>query len=206
MATTPDYFWGPLICLFSGMRIEECTSLQIKNLKMDDGILIMHITDAKTPNGVRYIPVHSFLIKLGLMDYIEEVKKMGHDGIFWYLTEGANGKLVNHNGTKKNLSRRFSKYLNDLEVKQANNCFHSLRHTTITRLVARNASNSIIYKLSGHKSDSSTHYDYLHELPTQTLKEAVEKLDYQESIDFTKYDWKPALAKIIARETKRAKQ
>lgn len=25
MAITPDYFWGPLVCLFSGMRIEECS-------------------------------------------------------------------------------------------------------------------------------------------------------------------------------------
>lgn len=129
MASTPDYFWGPLICLFSGMRIEECTSLQVNQIKTDDGILLIHITDAKTPNGIRYVPIHSFLLKLGFMDYVEEVKKLGHQGLFWYLSEGPNGKLANHNGTKKNLSRRFSRYLKDLGVKQDTNCFHSLRHT-----------------------------------------------------------------------------
>ena len=118
MAITPDYFWGPLVCLFSGMRIEECTSLELKNIKTDDGVVLMHIKDAKTPTGIRFVPVHSFLIKLGFLDYVEEVRKLGHEGLFWYLSEGALGKLSNHNGTKKNLSRQFSKYLKDLQVKE----------------------------------------------------------------------------------------
>lgn len=199
MATTPDYFWGPLICLFSGMRIEECTSLKLNQIKTDDGVLLFHITDAKTPSGVRYVPIHSFLIKLGLMDYVEEVKKLDHQALFWYLSEGPNGKLVNHNGTKKNLSRRFSKYLKDLGVKQDTNCFHSLRHTTITKLVARKVTNSTIYRLCGHKGESNTHFNYLHELPPNTLQEAVEALDFHSTIDFLSYDWRASLARIVGK-------
>ena len=204
MAITPDYFWGPLVCLFSGMRIEECTSLELKNIKTDDGVVLMHIKDAKTPTGVRFVPVHSFLIKLGFLDYVEEVRKLGHEGLFWYLSEGAFGKLTNHNGTKKNLSRQFSKYLKDVQVKEDDNCFHSLRHTTITRWVARKVNNSTIYKLSGHTSDNSTHYDYLHALPITALKEAVETLDFNELLDLESFDWKPSLQKILVREAKRA--
>ena len=66
MAITPDYFWGPLVCLFSGMRIEECTSLELKNIKTDDGVVLMHIKDAKTPTGVRFVPVRGCGRKLGL--------------------------------------------------------------------------------------------------------------------------------------------
>ena len=204
MALTPDYFWGPLVCLFSGMRIEECTSLEVKNIKADDGVQLMHFKDAKTPTGIRYVPVHSFLIKLGFLDYVEEVKRLGHEGLFWYLSEGAMGKLTNHNGTKKNLSRHFSKYLKAVQVKEDDNCFHSLRHTTITRFVARKVNNSTIYKLSGHTSDNSTHYDYLHDLPIQNLKEAVEALDFHEFLDFKDFDWKPSLIRLQAREAKRA--
>ncbi|WP_306546611.1 tyrosine-type recombinase/integrase [Malikia spinosa] len=204
MAITPDYFWGPLVCLFSGMRIEECTSLEVKNIKTDDGVLLMHIKDAKTPTGIRFVPVHSFLIKLGFLDYVEEVRKLGHEGLFWYLSEGAMGKLTNHNGTKKNLSRHFSKYLDKVQVKEDDNCFHSLRHTTITRFVARKVNNSTIYKLSGHTSDNSTHFDYLHDLPVKALQEAVEALDFHELLDLSSFDWKPSLEKVLAREAKRA--
>ena len=204
LAITPDYFWGPLVCLFSGMRIEECTSLEVNNIKTDDGVLIMHIKDAKTPTGVRFVPIHPALLKLGFMDYVQTVKGLGKEQLFWYLSEGVTGKLVNHNGTKKNLSRRFSTYLEKIGVKQDDNCFHSLRHTAITRLVARNVNNSTIYKLCGHKSDNSTHYDYLHELPTTTLKGAVDAIDFEQLLDLSKFDWKPALAKLLAREDKRA--
>lgn len=203
LAITPDYFWGPLVCLFSGMRIEECTSLEVSNIKTDDGVLIMHIKDAKTPNGVRFVPIHPALLKLGFMDYVQEVKNLGKERLFWYLSEGATGKLVNHNGTKKNLSRRFSSYLKKIGIKEDDNCFHSLRHTTITRLVARNVNNSTIYKLCGHKSDNSTHYDYLHELPTTTLKVAVDTIDFEQLIDLSKFEWRTALDLLLAREAKR---
>ena len=155
MARTPDYFWGPLVCLFSGMRIGESTSLEVRNIKTEDDVVVMQVKDAKTPTGDRLVPVHSALIRLGFLDYVNEVRQLGHEGLFWYLSEGASGKLVNHNGTKKNLSRQFSSYLKQIGVKQDDNCFHSLRHTTITRLVARKVNNSTIYKLSGHTSDNS---------------------------------------------------
>jgi hypothetical protein len=133
------------------------------------------------------------------------VRKLGHEGLFWYLSEGAMGKLTNHNGTKKNLSRHFSKYLEKVQVKEDDNCFHSLRHTTITRFVARKVNNSTIYKLSGHTSDNSTHYEYLHDLPSTVLQEAVEALDFHELLDLNSFDWKPSFHKVLAREAKRAK-
>ncbi len=178
-AIKPDYFWAPLICLFSGMRPEEVTSLEYKSFRQDDGIAFMQIKDAKTPAGVRRVPVHSYLIELGLFNYLDKVKTK--ERLFWYLKDG-------HNGTKKNLSRRFSEYLGKIGVKQDDNCFYSLRHTVITRLVARNVNNSTIYVLSGHVSDKSTHYDYLHELPLRSLSEAIETLDWHKNISFKGFD------------------
>lgn len=205
MAITPDYFWGPLVCLFSAMRIEECTSLEVKNIKTDDGVVLMHIKDAKTPNGIRYVPVHSYLIKLGFLDYVAEIRRLGHDRLFWYLSNGALGQLKNHNGPKKNLSRHFSKYLEKLGIKEDDNCFHSLRHTAVTRFVGRNVSNSNIYKVCGHKSDNSPHYRYLHDLPAKVLKESVEALDFHQMLDLSAFDWKPSLAKLLRREELRAR-
>lgn len=186
--------------LFSAMRIEECTSLQITSFKSDDGVPIMHVKDAKTPSGIRYVPLHPTLIKMGFLDYMEEVKKLGKTDLFWYLSNGALGELTNHNGTRKNLSRRFSEYLKKVGVKADDNCFHSLRHTTITRWVARNINNSTIYTLSGHKSEENTHYNYLHSLPSKALKEATDALDFEDTLDLKDFDWKPSLAKLLTRE------
>ena len=179
-AKKPDYFWGPLICLYTGMRPEEITTLEIKNIRQDDGIYFFQVKDAKTPAGVRPIPIHSQLIKMGLFDYLDKIKEK--EKLFWYLKNG-------HNGTKKNLSRNFSEYLGEIEVKQDDNCFYSLRHTVITRLVARKVNNSTIYVLSGHVSDKSTHYNYLHELPMTALKEAIETLDWHKKINFDDFDF-----------------
>ena len=38
---------------------------------------------------IRFVPVHSFLIKLGFLDYVEEVRKLGHEGLFWYPLKAA---------------------------------------------------------------------------------------------------------------------
>ncbi len=189
----PDYFWGPLICLLSGLRIEEATSLSVRNIKENDGALFFNIQDAKTRSGVRIVPIHSALIKLGLLDYIEEVKKAGHEKLFWYLVDG-------HNGTKKNLSRRFSLHLKRLNLKEDSNCFHSLRHTVITRLAAQGVNNSTIYVLTGHISNDdakNAHFEYLHDLPMLALQRAVEKLDFDKIIDLSDYDYKPSLNNVL---------
>jgi integrase len=183
LAIKPDYFWGPLVCLFTGMRIEEVTSLELKHFKTQDGIRILNVRDAKTAAGNRSVPIHSKLIELGFLEYFDEVKnRHGADSrLFWYLNDG-------HNGTKKNLSRRFSEYLVKIGVKEDDNCFHSLRHTVITRLAARKVNDSTSYQLTGHQSDKSAHYDYLHPLPVPVLKDAVEQLDFHNLLNFEKFD------------------
>ncbi|TKC91705.1 hypothetical protein FAZ69_04490 [Trinickia terrae] len=190
LAIKPDYFWGPLICLYSGMRIEEATSLEIADIKEQDGIPFFRVLDAKTPAGNRPVPIHSKLIELGLLDFVKRVQSVPdreNERLFWYLIDG-------HNGTKKNLSRRFSEYLQKLGVKSDATCFHSLRHTTITRFAGLNVNNSTIYQLTGHaeKGKGNAHFDYLHMLPMPTLKAAIEALDFHERIDFSNFNHRRA--------------
>lgn len=185
-AIKPDYFWGPLICLFSGMRIEEATSLELTDIKEQDGVLFFRVLDAKTPAGNRPVPIHSKLIALGFMDFVKRVQSMPNrenGRLFWYLIDG-------HNGTKKNLSRRFSEYLDKLGIKTDATCFHSLRHTAITRFASVKVNDSTVYQLTGHaeKGTSSAHFDYLHPLPMHSLKAAIEALDFHERIDLSNFN------------------
>jgi len=188
LAIKPDYFWGPLICLYSGMRIEEATSLELNDIKEQDGVHFFRVSDAKTEAGNRSIPIHSKLIELGFLKFVklsQSAKNRENDRLFWYLVDG-------HNGTKKNLSRRFSEYLVKIGVKDPTTCFHSLRHTVITRLSARMVNDSTVYQLTGHVDKKNAHFDYLHALPMLTLQAGIEALDFHERIDLSQFN--PAIA------------
>ena len=183
-AIKPDYFWGPLMCLYSGMRIEDATSIELSDIKEQDGVVFFRVSDAKTEAGNRNIPVHSKLIELGFLDFVKmstSVKNRENDRLFWYLVDG-------HNGTKKNLSRRFSEHLVKIGVKDPTTCFHSLRHTVITRLATLNVNSSTLFQLTGHVDKMNAHFDYLHPIPMPHLKQAIDMLDFHDRLDFANFN------------------
>ncbi|EGY26325.1 phage integrase family protein [Desulfovibrio sp. A2] len=76
---SPERFWCPLILLFTGMRRGEVCQLRPENIRMQAGVLIFDVNvvdgkQVKTPAGRRYAPVHPFLVELGLLKYVEEIK------------------------------------------------------------------------------------------------------------------------------------
>ena len=109
------------------------------------------------------------------------VKNRENDRLFWYLVDG-------HNGTKKNLSRRFSEYLVKIGVKDPTTCFHSLRHTVITRLASLNVNSSTLFQLTGHVDKMNAHFDYLHPIPMPHLKQAIDMLDFHDRLDFANFN------------------
>ena len=82
------YFWIPLISLYTGFRLSEISQLQINDIYKDTNInhYCFKITTLdekgnktkkiKTPNAKRTIPVHPILIKIGLLDFWKQIKKM----------------------------------------------------------------------------------------------------------------------------------
>lgn len=79
-------YWIPLIAAYTGARLEEICQLTVNDIKTDEatGIIYADITDigmaadgeqkkAKTKTSVRPIPIHSVLLKIGLMEYVEKV-------------------------------------------------------------------------------------------------------------------------------------
>ncbi|MCQ8119949.1 hypothetical protein [Methylomonas rosea] len=90
------YCWLPLIGLYTGARINEICQLNpAEDIKQDSatGIHYFHFTDEspsaegvdksiKTNSSRRVVPIHSKLIDLGFLDYVERVKTAGHKIIF----------------------------------------------------------------------------------------------------------------------------
>lgn len=80
----------------------------------------------KTLNSVRLVSVHSDLLKLGFLKYIEDLKACeGTKGIFPDFTV-ANGKL-NHN-----FSKSFARYRQHCGITEPGKTFHSFRHSVAT--------------------------------------------------------------------------
>lgn len=122
-------YWFPLIALYSGARLEEIGQLKTDDIKTcsDTGIVYMNISDsgisgdgqkkhAKNKNSVRPIPVHSALIKIGFLDYVEKRKGDKKDKSLFKLKRDNQGRLG------KGLSNWFSRY----EAKKGRNAGHIL--------------------------------------------------------------------------------
>lgn len=69
--------WCPLICLYTGARIGEVTQLRKEDFRNQGGIWFIRITpDAGTVKDKEYrdIPVHSRLVELGLLDFVNRAQ------------------------------------------------------------------------------------------------------------------------------------
>ncbi|WP_198085374.1 hypothetical protein [Variovorax sp. E3] len=72
----PNYFWLPILALFTGARLNELAGISLKDIFQSSGVWVIKIPPerAKTENSVRDIPIHKKLIELGFLDFYEQVK------------------------------------------------------------------------------------------------------------------------------------
>lgn len=62
---SPDFYWGPLIALFTGMRISEVAAIRCVDVSEAFGVQYTNIPKSKTAAGVRNVPIASALVGLG---------------------------------------------------------------------------------------------------------------------------------------------
>ena len=177
-----NYFWLPILALYTGARIEELASLKTNQIKQEEEIYFIELEKAKNFNSIRKIPIHQKLIELGFIKYFEKVKDK--EQLFPELKDGKNG-------FSKNCSRRFGFYLDKILIKDEQKVFHSFRSTFINRMTLLNIHPSIIMAIVGHyeqtKLDfSSAHFKtYQQEKPIKILKQNIDRLEFS----FLFKDW-----------------
>ena len=76
--TAPHLFWIPILGMFQGMRIDEICQLYVSDVVVVEGtpcISINREADKKLKNDAseRIIPIHGMLIRLGFMEYVDEL-------------------------------------------------------------------------------------------------------------------------------------
>jgi integrase len=199
----PDFYWLPIVALFTGARREEIAALKSADVKMVDDVQCIHIQKGKTADARRLVPVHPKLVELGFINYAKHLQETGEEFLFPHLTEGANGK-------GKNAGRQFSDWLDEVGITDKRKVFHSFRHTAITRLHATGANPAHVMQITGHSSETQgVHFHtYTHDVGLKALSDTLKKLVYPlefEPISVPDPTFKEFLANWKQQQAKRAK-
>lgn len=205
----PDFYWCPLIALFTGARAEEIASLDLEQIYPVRGIWVIDILKGKNANAQRRVPIHDKLVALGLVDYVASLRTAGHKKLFPHIKPGTNGY-------RKNMTRMFGTYLDlpKVDIVDPLKVFHSFRHTVVSALTNAGVNDGLKRAMVGHDIDTRTsaHDVYIHAsaLTIPNLHAAINLLDF-EGIDFTKLKlpkdaFLPVIAKRIAQQKSRKKK
>jgi integrase len=168
-------YYVPLISLFSGLRTSEVCQLRIERIKKIEDIYVFEINDVdentklKTVNAYRSIPIHSNLVKLGLLEYVKNRKQSGYSMLFDDLPKG------DYKDWSKPIGSRFYRIFKKLTfIDNKKPTLYGLRHTFIDELQQQEVAEHIVAELSGHTKKGITFGRYGKRLNIKLLKEKVE--------------------------------
>jgi integrase len=175
--------WAALIAAFSGMRLEEIAQLSVADIRDADAnggkltvVDIHNGGDNKLKNkaSVRLVPMHSALVRAGLLDYVKALPKSGplFPGLVRRASKG--GKI----GAR--LGELFRKKLVALDLKREGLCFHSFRHLVSNTLDKAEVRESDVARVLGHKVEGISLGTYSEEGPgLKVVAATVEKIAYE---------------------------
>lgn len=186
---SPHYYWLPIIGLFSGARLNEICQLSLNDVVNIDGVMCFHVTneddegnkiadkDLKTSNAKRLIPIHTELLRLGLIQYCDALKSDGYERLFPELKFHA----------VKGYSKDAGKWFNDrvmlgkLKIpRDGKYTFHSLRHNFAVSLSKTGIASTMKADLMGHeRSDLISEVRYEKSASISDLKPYIDLMHFE---------------------------
>jgi integrase len=166
--------WVPRLSLFTGCRIEELCQLHHSDIREINGIWCIDINDdlekkVKTQSSKRIIPLHD-TIRDGFIAYVQSLDKGSR--LFPELTH-------KRDGYSQDLSKKFGRLLRKkAKISDPQKVFHSFRHSFATALKRALVSEDVAGVLMGHKNESMTYGRYGKDYPANTLKEAIDRIQF----------------------------
>lgn len=159
--------WVILIGRYSGMRQNEICQLYHSDVMKVDGIWCFRIDNLnpnqtiKTESSRRFVPLHSQLLALGLLDFVK--KRKGH--LF--------PELTLHLGSYGHyFSRWFTRFRQQHNLPE----FHSLRHYAATVFKQQGFPESFASQLLGHSNGTITYNRYGKGIEVDKLVELIQNL------------------------------
>ena len=151
---SPAYYWIPLIGLYTGMRLEEISQLNCDDIKKENDIWFINISEEDVDNSGtqkilknstarRAVPIHQDILDRGFISFVEKVKEDKHIRLFHTLNKTKDSKYGKQPG------KHFSKWIKEHGI-QGKKSFHSLRHTFSHYFKTRNMHNDIFRQVFGH--------------------------------------------------------
>lgn len=126
------------------------------------------------------MPVHSELVRAGLLDYVKALPQYG------LLFPGLTRRASKGDKIGARVGELFSKKLEALGLKRKGVCFHSFRHTVAGRLEAAGLSEGEAARITGHAQKGITYGVYSTGPGLAILKGNVEKLRYDDVAALTR--------------------
>lgn len=168
--------WGMLLGMFTGARLNEICQLHVGDVQQDGEIWFLNITNegddhkrVKSTAGKRKVPLHSELIRLGFLDFMDS--RRNGKRLFPDYSYSVNG------GYGRNLGRWCNdSFLPKLAIKEPGLVYHSFRHTIVTRLSQVDVPEPIVQMIVGHARSGVTQTSYNKEgFRLTQMKEAIDK-------------------------------
>lgn len=163
----PFHYWIIPLALHTGARLGELCQLALSDFIEVQGIPCIDINDEeekhlKNRNSKRLVPVHSALIELGLLRYVEAQRERGETRLFPEIDLTISSS---HTASKWFNDKR--RYSDSCGVTDPNTNFHSFRRTFITRTLKKTdggggADPHDVASIVGHESELitlSTYFD-----------------------------------------------
>ena len=192
---SPYKFWIPLIGLHTGARLNEIAQLRLSDIVEVDGIKCFNITEdgseddedqdylpksVKTYAAERFVPIHTRLIELGLLEYVEKAKAQGYTMLFEDLKHAKHkyGAVA---------SKWFASYCDKVGLADEALTFHGFRHGAVGHLRRKHVPKDIRLVVLGHSAAEDTHDNYgdiRGDISILDRKNCIEALDFSESLDF----------------------
>jgi integrase len=130
----PYEYWLMPLGLFTGARLGELCQLLLSDIVDVDGIACLDINDEeegktlKSKNAKRLVPLHSELIRLGFLRYVERLREAGEVRVF--------PGLSLEPSSSHHASKWFGRYRRRAGVTaKQETVFHSFRHGFVTYLL-----------------------------------------------------------------------
>jgi len=173
-------YWIPLLGLYSGARLGELAQLRVADVQTIGEIHVLSITNeaegqsVKTDAGIRLVPIHSELIRLGFLEYVLTMKSSKGNKL-WPALPIRKSKPGGY------FSQWFGTARKELGLGQYPD-FHCFRHTVRSQLANAAVREDLIDTLMGHEVRGSTGTKVYTHRTLNGLRTAIQMIQFEFSI------------------------
>lgn len=157
-----------LVAMFTGMRLDEIASMEAQQVRHEGGIPYINITDAKTPAGVRKVPIHPVLTWL-----VGRSKTVGQ-GALWstFNPEGPGAKRGADAG------KEFTRHKQSAGFHTRNKAFHSFRKNVTQQMERAQVAEGEWAQILGHERGFTYGRYNPHGVELARAAEIIAKIEY----------------------------